>query len=98
VISEFIGIPPHLSLSPGVRLVIDFPLVPATAGNGDNRSGLENDNVLSSKPREQQGPPARGCRLARSRDLADFRADGVDAANGAPTIALCSSGSSNTAI
>ena len=94
VISEFIGIPPHLSLSPGVRLVVDFPLDPATAGNGDNRSGPENDNVLSSKPRKRNGLRARGCRLARSRGLADFALMAWIAANVAPTIALCSSGSS----
>jgi hypothetical protein len=68
VISEAIGIPPHLSLSNGVRLAVDSPLDPATAKTIDR--GPVNNNALRSKPMKREGlPRARRSRVDHSRGL-----------------------------
>jgi hypothetical protein len=77
VINEAIGIPPHLSLSNGVCLVVDPPWTQQRPGTIDREP--ENDDVFRRKPRRRKGSPGtRRSRVDHSRGLADFHADGED--------------------
>jgi hypothetical protein len=76
VIGRSIEIPPHLSLSPDLRLAV-LPL--RRPGTAAIEREPENANALSGKRRKRKDlADARRGRLARPRGLADLRAHGVD--------------------